>query len=489
MARLRRRPRVPVAQRDADVVAVVVGRKRRRDWGNWVGAAGVVFVALGLFVLAVVAYRLWGTGIQEARAQRDLRQRFDHMLSSTVPTNPAVPMSIVPGATARPDGRSSTDPVPLPGRRTTEPSPTVPTPDEPSSHPEIKNGDPVARLQIPAIGVDKVVVSGVLTGDLEHGPGHYPATPLPGELGNAGIAGHRTTYGSPFSDLDQLQPGDQIIVTTTAGRFRFDVIGAKIVEPTDASVLAPTSDTRLTLTTCDPRYSTAHRLIVTAVLDPRPPDEPVATTAAATTRPTVTATTGASATGGDRTTIPAPSTTVGDTTTVTTPTTTTPPPSSPTTATPMTATPPTTGVEQLVADAYLASWPRYWACVRDPTSCAPDDLTAQQGTARQTLTTTVDELRAQGWYVGNEDPGYAVIATTVVDVVAHQATVSSCVWDTEVLYGPPTVPGGPATVVNDLPISRMYEHDLYLEDGTWKIGAQRELSHGPPGSNLCPPRP
>ena len=200
----------------------------------------------------------------------------------------------------------------------------MPTPDEPSSHPEIKDGDPVARLQIPAIGVDQVVVSGVFSDDLSHGPGHYPATPLPGEVGNAGIAGHRTTYGSPFGDLDKLHPGDEIIVTTTAGRFRYVVAGSKIVEPSDASVLAPTNDVRLTLTTCHPRYSTARRLIVTAVLDPQSPNEPVATTAAApaTTPPPVTpATTNVPATDVPVTTTPAPTTTVGAVTTVTPPTT------------------------------------------------------------------------------------------------------------------------------------------------------------------------
>ena len=117
----------------------------------------------------------------------------------------------------------------------TEPPPTLPTPDVPSSHPEIKDGDRSLGLQIPAIGLDKIVVSGVFSDDLKHGPGHYPNTPLPGEVGNAGIAGHRTTYGSPFGDLDKLQRDDQIIVTTTAGRFRFDVVGTKIVQPSDAS--------------------------------------------------------------------------------------------------------------------------------------------------------------------------------------------------------------------------------------------------------------
>ena len=82
-----------------------------------------------------------------------------------------------------------------------------------------------------------------------------------------------------------------------------------------------------------------------------------------------------------------------------------------------------------------------------------------------------------------------MIDKTVVDVVAQKATVDSCVWDTDVLYGPPAKPGGPATIVNNLRFSKMYQHDLYLEDGAWKIGEQRELSRGPEGINQCPPKP
>ena len=489
MSRPTPRSDVPAADDDLALDAFLAGRDsrldRRRDGRTYLGVAGGVFVSLGLLVLAVVAYQLWGTGIQEAQAQRDLRHRFDEMLSSTVPpdsTAPAsiAPATIAPATTDEPVERPSTG-TSLPASQATEPPPTVPTPDEPSSHPEIKDGDPVALLQIPAIGLDKVVVSGVFSDDLKHGPGHYPATPLPGEVGNAGIAGHRTTYGSPFADLDKLQPDDEIIVTTTAGRFRYVVVGTKIVQPSDASVLAPSKDVRLTLTTCDPRYSTAHRLIVTAVLDPRPPNEPAATTAPATTPPPV-----APATDVPLTTIPAPTTTVGDVTTVTLPPT-TPPTTSAATTVPTTTT--TVSVEQQVNDAYLASWPKYWACLRDPKSCAPDELTAQQGTARQALTKTVDDLRTKNLHVGDEDPGYAVINETVVDVIAQKATVDSCVWDTHVLYGPPTKPGGPETIVYKLRFSKMYQHDLYLEDGAWKIGEMRELSRGPEGTNQCPPKP
>ena len=76
---------------------------------------------------------------------------------------------------------------------------------------------------IPAIGVDKIVVEGVSLADLKKGPGHYPETPLPGQEGNAAIAGHRTTYGAPFNRLDELEPGDEITVTTVQGEFTYEV--------------------------------------------------------------------------------------------------------------------------------------------------------------------------------------------------------------------------------------------------------------------------
>src|SRR4051794_6136862 len=349
---------------DLPLAAGASPHDRWHDWRTDVRAAGAVSALLGLVVLASVAYQLWGTGIVEARAQHDLRQRFNEMLSSTVPPTSRAgtsigPASVGPPTDAAPGVPSSADAAPLPLAQTTEPPPTLPAPDEPSPHPEIKDGAPVARLEIPAIGVDQVVVSGVLSSDLSHGPGHYPATPLPGEVGNAGIAGHRTTYGSPFADLDKLQRGDGIIVTTTAGRFFFAVTGSKIVEPSDASVLAPTTDVRLTLTTCHPRYSTARRLVVTAVLAPEPRKEPVATTAPAPATPpppvapastAAPATTNAPATTVPVTTVPAPTT--SGVTTVTTPVTAAPTTSA-TTSAPTTVPATTTSAEQQVNDAYL----------------------------------------------------------------------------------------------------------------------------------------
>ena len=143
---------------------------------------------------------------------------------------------------------------------------TVPA--RPPTVPPIAEGDPVARLEIPEIGLDVVVVAGVSVDDLKRGPGHYPDTPLPGQFGNAAIAGHRTTYGQPFLDIDDLDPGDQIIATTLAGRFVYAVTGTEIVEPDDTHVVATTNPdiAELTLTSCHPKWSASQRIIVHSAL-------------------------------------------------------------------------------------------------------------------------------------------------------------------------------------------------------------------------------
>src|SRR5207247_10810123 len=123
-------------------------------------------------------------------------------------------------------------------------------------------GDAVAIIEIPKINVSKAVVQGVGTEDLKKGPGHYPSTPMPGEKGNAAIAGHRTTYGHPFYDLDALKPGDDILVSTREGKFDYKVDHSINVDPHDIAVLNDTGDNLLTLTTCTPRFSAAQRLIV-----------------------------------------------------------------------------------------------------------------------------------------------------------------------------------------------------------------------------------
>lgn len=128
-------------------------------------------------------------------------------------------------------------------------------------------GDSLTRIEIPKIGVDTVVVEGTTEDALRAGAGHYADTPLPCVTGNVGIAGHRTTYGRPFHDLNQLAVGDTITLVTPIGKCTYKVNKAPFsVLPSDIAVLDPTPDATLTLTTCDPPGSAARRLIVQATL-------------------------------------------------------------------------------------------------------------------------------------------------------------------------------------------------------------------------------
>jgi sortase A len=125
-------------------------------------------------------------------------------------------------------------------------------------------GDAIARLEIPALGVSEYVVEGTDTGDLRKGPGHYPDTPLPGEPGTVAIAGHRTTYGAPFRNIDELKPRQVIRIDMPDGRFIYRVEAVRIVDDSDLSVLEPVGYRRLMLSACHPLYSAAERVIAFA---------------------------------------------------------------------------------------------------------------------------------------------------------------------------------------------------------------------------------
>jgi sortase A len=133
-------------------------------------------------------------------------------------------------------------------------------------------GDAIGKIIIPKIDVDEYVVEGTDTASLRKGPGHYPDTPLPGERGTVAIAGHRTTYGAPFRDVDKLRHGDMIVLDMPDHRYVYRVERTKIVEPTDLSVLDRVGHDRLILSACHPLYSAAERIVVFAreVLHQRP---------------------------------------------------------------------------------------------------------------------------------------------------------------------------------------------------------------------------
>lgn len=127
-------------------------------------------------------------------------------------------------------------------------------------------GAAVGRLRIPRMGLDLVVVDGSGAADLRKGPGIYDETPFPGVPGTTAIAGHRTTYGAPFRDIDELRAGDRIFVEMPYATFGYRVEGHRIVRPTDLGVIRPVRFERLVLSACHPLYSAAERWVVFARL-------------------------------------------------------------------------------------------------------------------------------------------------------------------------------------------------------------------------------
>jgi len=225
-----------------------------------VGSIGKTLITLGLLMFAFVGYQLWGTGIQTARAQSGLESQFEEMMqaTTTAPTTTTTTTVVTTGSTLLPPDSTAA---------TTSTVPVAP------DMPPIPNGDVIAKLLIPKIDLDWYVVQGVGMGDLEKGPGHFRETPMPGQLGNAAIAGHRTTHGAPFGDLDELAPGDLITVLMAdgSGTFTYSVTGTVIVSPSEYAAVIPTVDSTvatLTLATCHPEYTSKQRMIVQAVLVP-----------------------------------------------------------------------------------------------------------------------------------------------------------------------------------------------------------------------------
>lgn len=127
--------------------------------------------------------------------------------------------------------------------------------------------DVVGRLTILSANINHYVVFGATNKKLEYGPGYILGTSLPGTGGNFAIAGHRTTYGAPFGNLDRVQVGETIIFQTNTNQYKYKIIEVKIVSPEDNYVLENYGDDRITLTTCHPKFSAKQRLIVIGQLE------------------------------------------------------------------------------------------------------------------------------------------------------------------------------------------------------------------------------
>jgi sortase A len=228
-----------------------------------VGAIGRMMVRAGVLILLFVAYQLWGTGLQTTRAQDALEREFKTQQEQ---------LGVLPVE---------------PSSDTTLPTPTTAPVVAPSDLPPPERGAPVGFISIPQIGADFYIVEGVELRWLQEGPGHFPSTPMPGQAGNAALAGHRTTWKAPFNRVDELRPGDQVFVQTLQGSFTYEVLpqpsedggepkGYYVVGPTAMEILSDKGDNRLTLMACHPKYSARQRIVVEAKLvgNPAPPTAP-----------------------------------------------------------------------------------------------------------------------------------------------------------------------------------------------------------------------
>jgi sortase A len=186
---------------------------------------GEVFVTAGMIVLLFVVWLLWWTDVVQHRTQRALTTELHNEWTS---------------------------------------------PQYSLDHTKLGHGIGILRIPRLGKGYHEVIVEGVNEADLEKGPGHISTTAKPGAEGNFVVSGHRTTFGKPFNRLDELRTNDLVVVETKTEFLTYKVDHEVIVLPTDYAVTEaiPQKSTftkvghYLTFTTCNPKFSASHRLIM-----------------------------------------------------------------------------------------------------------------------------------------------------------------------------------------------------------------------------------
>ncbi len=218
--------RLPDRAVDGGPPAAPIEMHADRPAGGLFRAAGRALVIAGALSLVFALFQFGIASISERRSQRTLNGAFRDLIASGAPLG------------AGTDGKA---------------------------HP-IELGTPVAVLEIPSVGLRKIVLEGTGAEQLKRGPGHVRSSFVPGQHGHAVVAGRRTTYGSPFRRLDLLRGGDEIITTTPYGRFVYRVRSVEHLEPRRAQDLKESDRGLLTLVTSNPPYKPTGALVVDAEL-------------------------------------------------------------------------------------------------------------------------------------------------------------------------------------------------------------------------------
>jgi len=224
-------------------------RARRTRRVSVVGVLGEILITAGVFVLLFLGWQIWLNDIIEGAAQDTQAQK----LSQSWKQSAAAPTG---KATAAPD---------------TDATPVVAT--------APGNAQTFGILYVPRFGAtwERPIAQGVGVADVldKIGVGHYPGTAMPGQVGNFAIAAHRHAYGGGFENLHTLHVGDHVYIGTKDGWYEYTFRDIQYVQPTQVAVIDPVPmepgvapvNRILTMTTCNPFFSTAERMIAYGLFD------------------------------------------------------------------------------------------------------------------------------------------------------------------------------------------------------------------------------
>jgi sortase A len=227
---------------------------------NWLARRTGAFAALGAVpVLIVGAVFLLGVGGDPDTLSTD-NEAIDTTATTTAPPTTAAATTttsaVAPTTTPPP---TSTVPETLPEQAS---QPIAPPSDPRGAEEQIHLGN----MSIPKLGVSEPLLSGIRLTTLDQGLGHWPGTAMPGEVGNVVVAGHRTSHGASFRDIDQLVAGDIVQFEIGTDTIDYKVTGTQIVEPDALWIVDPTDTPTATLFACHPPGSTRQRIVVNLAL-------------------------------------------------------------------------------------------------------------------------------------------------------------------------------------------------------------------------------
>ena len=233
---------LPLLSPPVDASPAVPAERSRRRWR--VPAVPVLAALIGVVLMSGILVAVDHGSAAEAVAG-----------AASVAT--ATPAAAVEDLPVPPTTATTTLPLAAPAPRT---RPIAPPANPTAPAPIVKIGE----IRIPKIGLVHPIFEGVTLTVIDHGPGHWPGSAVPGQLGNAVFAGHRVTHTHPFRNLDQLVPGDEIQFVMPDGTYTYRMTQQQIVNPNDTWIVNPTPTATLTLFACHPPGSATHRIVIRA---------------------------------------------------------------------------------------------------------------------------------------------------------------------------------------------------------------------------------